>query len=231
MRLKISFTKNDEIVNIQNQSLVNSYIHTCLGRNNGWHDAKNSYCISSLQGGKLNSDRLTLSFDNGSYIVVTSSDMGFINKLLIGVLNNTNFIGGMKFAGVDYIDEIFYDGWNHFATLSPFVIKEYLNKKTYKFITLNDENFQGRVKEHLIKKLMTINRKLDLNNFDVSIPSNASHKVKSILIKNVINKANQCQISVMCSKQVAELLYNIGIGQSTGSGFGTIYKTENRSKY
>ena len=51
------------------------------------------------------------------------------------------------------------------------------------------------------------------------------------MVKNVINKANQCQISIYTNKKIAELLYNIGIGQSTGSGFGVIYKTENHKLY
>ena len=51
------------------------------------------------------------------------------------------------------------------------------------------------------------------------------------MVKNVINHANQCHISIHTNKKVAELLYNIGLGQSTGSGFGTIYKTENHKTY
>ena len=51
------------------------------------------------------------------------------------------------------------------------------------------------------------------------------------MVKNVVNYANSCHINVYTNRKVAELLYNIGLGQSTGSGFGTIYKTENRSFY
>jgi CRISPR/Cas system endoribonuclease Cas6 (RAMP superfamily) len=28
-----------------------------------------------------------------------------------------------KVIGIEFIDEDFYNGWNHFVTLSPFVIK------------------------------------------------------------------------------------------------------------
>lgn len=34
-----------------------------------------------------------------------------------------------------------------------------------------------------------------------------------------VNYANQCQVSISCDKKIAELIYNIGLGQSTGSGF------------
>ena len=103
--------------------------------------------------------------------------------------------------------------------------------KDYSFITLNDENFEGELQRYLINKLSKIDAKLDLSDFEVKIPKNDNHKIKKILVKNVINMANSCHINIHTNKRVAELLYNIGLGQSTGSGFGTIYKTENHHLY
>jgi len=231
MRIKINFSKNTSDVPVHNQSILNSYIHKCLGANNEYHDAKNNYCISHLYGGKLNPDKQTLSFKDGGYITISSLDTNFINKLLIGIINNPMLTNGMTFAGVDHINEKFVDGWNFFATLSPFIIKNNSDKKNYSFLTIHDKGFEQEVKNYLINKLKKIDASLDLSDFDVKIPTNNSHKVKSVLVKNVINKANQCHISIHSNKKVAELLYNIGIGQSTGSGFGTVYKTENKNKY
>lgn len=232
MRIKINFSKNTTPVSIANQSQVNGYIHKCLGDNNEYHDSVNNYSISSLMGGRLNEDKKTLSFMNGAYIVVSSNDQNFLGRLVDGLMNNIDFICGMRFTHIQYVDtEYLCNGWNNFATLSPFIIKEYDNNGRYRFLTLADVDFQGRVKLYLMNKIKKINPKLNLNNFDLIIPNHPSHKVKKILVKNVINYANQCHISIRCDKDVAELLYNIGIGQSTGSGFGTIYKTENHNYY
>lgn len=230
MRFKIEFSKNTTPVPIANQSLLNSYIHKCLGKDNKWHDSEAVYSISSIQGGTLNEDKKTLDFKNGAYIIVTSIDLDFLNELSSGVLKNQDFIYGMKWAGTTPIKETFFSGWNHFATLSPFLIKVYDENKKYKFLTLDDDNFQEKVKDYLIHKIKKF-KDVDLTDFDVLIPKHDSHKVKKIMVKNVINKANQCQISINCSKEIAEFLYSIGIGNSPGSGFGTIYKTENRSLY
>lgn len=231
MRIKFNFSKNISEVPIHNQALMNSYIHKCLGRNNEYHDAKSNYNISHLYGGKLNRDNGMLAFDKGGYFVVSSQDNEFINKLLMGVLNHQDLFHGMKFAGVDHIKENFVNGWNYFATLSPFIVKRYASMKDYSFITLNDENFEGELQRYLINKLSKIDAKLDLSDFEVKIPKNDNHKIKKILVKNVINMANSCHINIHTNKRVAELLYNIGLGQSTGSGFGTIYKTENHHLY
>lgn len=230
MRIKINFTVNNKLP-INNQHIMNSYIHKCLGINNKYHDTKNDYCISSICGGKLNITTKELSFDKNAYITVSSINNDFISDLLMGIMINSEVIPGMNFLNAEPINEIFISGWNHFATLSPFIIKEYIDTHKYKFITLDDDNFKDKVKNHLINKLSKINDTLDLSGFDINITKNDKHKVKKILVKNVINKANQCQISIKCSKNIAELIYNIGIGQSTGSGFGTIYKTENHIKY
>ena len=38
-------------------------------------------------------------------------------------------------------------------------------------------------------------------------------------------------VDVKANQEVAETLYNIGLGKSTGYGFGTLYKNENYKKY
>lgn len=231
MRLKFNYTKNTSDVLINNQDFMNSYVHKCLGRNNEFHDTENYYSISSLRGGKLNRENGMLNFENGAYFIVSSLNQEFLNRFLIGVMNNQELFSGMKFCGVDYIEENFRDGWNHFATLSPFIIKKHKDKKNYTFITIEDNNFREELKAYLINKISKINQELDLSDFDLKIQKNSTNKVKKVMVKSVVNKANQCHISIRCNKQVAELLYNFGIGQSTGSGFGTIYKTENHHLY
>lgn len=239
MRVKINYTKNEIPVPIQNQSFLNGYIHKCLGENNEYHNAKNDYCISNLRGGVRNNPNNTLSFNDGGFICVTSNNQSFLGEIISGVLKNPELGWGMTFKTLDFIKEDFIgsekkkqqNAWHHFATLSPFIIKEYADKKNYTFVTLNDENFSEKVKLYLINKLSEIYKDIDLTGFDVKIESRPSNKVKGILVKNTINRANQCQISIFCTADVAEKIYTLGIGQSTGSGFGTIYKTENHSKY
>lgn len=227
MRIKVKFTPSTDSIDINKvQQKVNGYIHKCLGADNKYHDTASNYSISSLQGGKLNNGKL--SFINGSYLIITSLDQVFISKMLSGIISNQEFIAGMTFDGVDNISETFYDGWNNFFTLSPFIIKDKVNKR---FITLKDDDFIIKLKEYLINKLSKVNSELDLSDFDVEVKEHNNHKVKKIMVKNVFNFANQCQVSIKTNKKVAETLYNIGIGQSTGCGFGSICLTKNIKKY
>jgi CRISPR-associated endoribonuclease Cas6 len=230
MRIKLLLSASDKPLPINNQDIVNSFIHRALGKNNMYHNTKNDYSVSQLMGGNIIKGTNTISFENGGFIIISSLDEGFFNSILISIYT-TPFYGDISVVGMEFIDEQFYNGWNHFATLSPFIIKRYNSKKEYKFLVLDDPNFEDEVKNYLINKLTKINPSLDLSDFEVKISNNQNNKVKKILVKNVINFANKCQLSINCNKKVAELLYNIGIGQSTGSGFGTIYKTENHKIY
>ena len=226
MRIKVKLSSTNEELPINNQHLVNSFIHRALGKDNKYHNTKSDYSISSLQGGKWIKGTDKISIKDRGYITITSLNKDFLDNILIGLYTN-NFHKDIKVCGVEFIEEFFYNGWNHFATLSPFIIKEHSDK----FLTMEDDDFQQKVKEHLVNKLTKINPKLDLSDFDVKIKDNTSHKVKKVMVKNVVNRANQCQVSIQCNRKVAELIYNLGIGQSTGSGFGTIYKTENHKQY
>lgn len=230
MRIKVNFTKNTTPVPIVNQAIMNSYTHKCLGPNNKYHDTPSDYCISSLMGGKLDAAEQTLSFEKGGYIIISSLDQEFIDTMILGIIKNQTIGFGMKFCGIDHIQEKFYNGYNKFATLSPFIIKIKEGDESV-FVTLHDPDFEEILEEYLKFKINKIKPNWNLKHFRAYVPDNDTHKVKTIMVKNVKNLANQCHVVLDCNKEVAELLYNIGIGKSTGSGFGTIYTVDNHHIY
>lgn len=230
MRIKVNLSPTNKELPINNQHIVNSFIHRVLGKDNEYHDTRSYYSVSSLQGGRWIEGTDKISFDKGGYITITSLDQDFMEKIL-SALYTTQFHGDISVKGMDFIDEVFYHGWNHFATLSPFMIKKITGRNKYKFITLDDDNFEDEVKAHLLNKLPKVNPSLDFSEFDVKIERHPKNKVKRVMVKNVINRANHCHVSIQCKREVAELIYNLGLGQSTGSGFGTVYKTENHELY
>lgn len=230
MRLKIKLTANKEPIVINNQHLVNSYIHKCLGENNEYHDAKSDYCISNLRGGHMNNDKETLNFDGGAFIIVTSMDNDFIGKLMCGMSMNTDFGKGMTICGYEPMSDDLYGGFNIFRTLTPVLIKEY---GTDKFKTIKDDDYADVLKKHIINKFTKINPKLDFRNFDVTFANknHPSNKTKLIRIKGRANIASQFDVIINSNKEVAEYIYNYGLGQSTGSGFGTVYNPKNHFNY
>lgn len=230
MRIIVNFTENKEPVPYNNMGFINSYINKCLGRNNPYHNISGEYNISGLIGG--DSGDAGWNFKSGGKIIITSKDESFLNKLLSGFMDNKKFFWGMEYKNVDFIVETFYSGLNHFYTLSPILLKKNLSYKKYDFHTLNDSDFDEILTIRTLNKLKAIdtkqNLKLDLTNFKITTKN---INVPKIMVKNVVNKSNRCIASIICNKKVAELLYNVGLGQSTNSGFGCICKVENRKSY
>ena len=230
MRLKINFTKNTKSVPVNNQHIVNSFVHRCLGKDNKYHDSKSDYCVSYLLGGKLNEDK-TLSFPNNPYIIISSNNDKFINDLLVGVSSNVEMGFGMELENIEYISEDFYNGYNIFRTLTPILLKEFIDYENYEFITVNDSDFEKKLQTNTINKLKSINSDLDLSNFRIKVNKHKRNKTKLITLKGVKNIASHCDIIVYSNKEIAEILHNTGLGNSTGSGFGTIYNSKNKSDY
>lgn len=234
MRFIVNFTKNTETVPVYNQKFLNYYVHKCLGINNEYHDNHSDYNISMLIGGIYSKKTKSLDFPDGARIVVSSYDLNFLEKLMSGFDSNPDFFWGMKYNYADYISESVYNDVNHFYTISPILIKNSINKKT-NFVTIENENFDSVITEKTMNKLIKINEKknlnLDLSNFNIVSAKNNKGRLKFVKVKNFVNVASHTILSITANKEVTSLIYNLGLGDSTGSGFGCICNIENINKY
>jgi CRISPR-associated endoribonuclease Cas6 len=229
MRIKLLFTGKQVNLPINNQSLVNSYLHKLLGANNQYHDNHSNYNISNIRGGKYNPETGNIVVDN-CYIAISSPDPEFLNKIVMASLLDGDFNQELKFKGVEQVEEKIYGGYNHYRTLTPILLKEIVDGKS-KFITINDKDFISKLTERTKKKLLAYKPGINLKGFSITYKEHPSHKVKRIMVKNVANDGSICQLTINGSKEVNEILYNIGIGQSCGSGFGMLHKTESFNLY
>lgn len=228
-RIKINLTANEERVPINHYEYVTGFIHDVLGEGNPYHGGPSNYSISPLCGGKLNDDKKTLSFKE-PFIVVSTIDEEFMRRIMEGILEKEEFGFGMKVKNPNFLNEKFMSGWNHFFTISPFILREYTGFNQTRFVTMRDDGNEvlaNKLKRQITQKLKNIDPTLKLNDLDVHIVEHPKHKTKRIEYNGIINFANQCKVSVHCNSKVAEILYHVGIGQSTGVGFGCVCKTEN----
>ena len=232
MRAKLLFSKNTEPV-INNQKFVNSYIHgKCLDGYN-YHDNPSNASISRMCGGLVKGR--TIEYPNGGYIIISSLDYLFLERVMDGVRKNPHFGFGMEFMKVEFVEEKIYDGFNFFLTLETgFMLKKKPeDRKNPKdiYYTINDENINDILKNQTIRRLKKINPKLNFDGFDIKIVNTNYNTTRNIYIKNVKNVTNFCQVVVNANKKVAEHIYHYGLGQSTRSGLGVVFKTENKEKY
>jgi len=239
MRIKIKFKGTKEGVPFNNQYHVISFLHKCLGKNNHYHDRSSNYSLSTIQGGKKIKGENFLDMSSGCYITVSSLDAEFISAIINFLIINANTIElcyGMKYDGYDFRIDNFKNGWNHVGMLSPIFLKTTKNKSDI-IHTLNDDDFEEELHKHIINKLSKVNSDLKLDKFKVKVRKSKRNRTRHIDIKQsingkrVFNIANQCNLEIFANKKVMDTLYAIGIGSSTGIGFGSIFNIENNRQY
>lgn len=241
MRIKIKFEKpsKNNIVPSNNREIVTNYFHHVLGKDNEFHGDKSDYCISPICGGNLNSDKQTLSFPNSDpFIIVSGIGEDPIGRFFRNLMKTKPGLGyGMEYKCKNILaeeEENLRDGYNNFFTLSPIFLKEYNpNKRKEDFILIKErDDFTKKLEEKTKEKLKNIDPDLDLSDFKMEInEKHPAHKPKKAPYRGIGNMGSICKVDVHTNKKVAEILYHVGLGMSTGCGYGVIYTTQKKDWY
>lgn len=229
MRIIITFKPSMiEIPAKENINLVKSYLHKLIGENNKYHGKPSLYSITPLMRGKYNKKNKSFSFPNGTYIIFSTIDQELMDVVLSNIYE-INFGNNLELFGVDVIEESFTDGNNYVTTLSPILLRDGNHKEiTY----LNKDKFETLLTEKTIKKLYHVDKKLNLKDFSIKLTNDDTYnKINIIPVNKIPNTASKCNLVINTNKRVMKILYNLGLGISTGCGFGTFYNTINYNYY
>lgn len=230
MRLQIEFSKNTEPVPFTYLSNLNGYLHKIIGENNEYHDDISLYSSSFLYDGKMSKDKKSLDFKNGATWFISSIDDKLITTIAKNIYNNVNFAYGMELSGVKLVDEIpMLKGRNEYTVYpkSPVLLKQkdFENNKNVYYTFEDDVKITSKImKNILLKKINKSNVDISEDDFDLSFDKNyQGKKIKWITVKSVNNKTCVCPIIIKTKKEeVINFIRNVGLGHSTGSGFGFI---------
>ena len=112
---------------------VNGLINRCLGENNKYHGKFSNYCISSMQGGKMNKEGLIM-FSDGAYIQVSSNDKDFINDLVSGIITNGDklSIASLRYKNFDVDGFEPFEKFDIIRTISPLYLSDKGRSLTFK---------------------------------------------------------------------------------------------------
>lgn len=217
MRIRVFFEKKDITIPFNNQHTMNGFVYSVLKNPAKYHDSFSNYSISSIQGTHITDDRKALYFHTQPYIDITSDNIGFITDFVNGLCESIssgkeNFFGlrPQNFISVNMVLGPEYD---LVKTSSPIIIK---NKEGWK-LTCDDENWEAALNKHC---------KLKLQHEGISDPTFRIEVLKAskklINVGETFNPSTNALMIVRGKKETREKLYNLGIGNSTGSGFGSV---------
>jgi len=217
MRVHLNTTGSSEIIPFNYQPILTGAIHKWLGNNN-LHDGISFYSFSWLYGGKTLKNGLM--FENGTHFFISSIDNNFLKKLYEGIKNDPNIANGLKVSSLKIQEDPFFEGNTLFHVASPVLIKRREGEKIRHYTYKEQES-----DDLLTKTLQTKLKKASLPIGDIRVQFERDYlnpKTKLIHYKGIGNRVNICPVRIIGSPEQIAFAWNVGVGNSTGIGFGAL---------
>ena len=221
MRLHLSFSPSREAVPFQHLPALVGAIHKWLGRDNEEHDAVSLYSFSWLNGSRAS--RSGLHFPNGAHLFFSTPDGELLERLIKGIQDSPALNWGME------VRELllqrppeFEEVRQVFKAASPVLLRgPGKTDKERKHLTFEDAAAGKLLTETLHYKLELAGLPAEgaAVSFDTSYPQ---AKTKVVYYKGIPNKASVCPVVVEGTPEQIAFAWSVGVGQSSGVGFGAL---------
>ena len=218
MRLYLKLSKNKQIVSFDYQANLVGTLHKWLGKND-LHDEVSLYSMSWLAGNSKSHDK-GLTFPNGADWFISAPNEKFIKNILRGVLEDASVCFGMTVKDVIISETPVFNSVERFAVASPVFIKRRIEDNQVYFYHNQTES-----DAFLTETLKTKLKKGGLSEENVTVRFDRDYsnpKIKVSVYKGIKNKASICPIIVEGTPEQVAFAWNVGIGNSTGIGFGAL---------
>lgn len=219
MRLHLILTKNDRPVPFTYQEQLAGAIHSWL-KDSHIHNSVSLYSFSQLKGGRMISN--SLSFEHGGSFFISSWDNKLLKTIVDSINDNPEIGFGMVVTEIIVQDTPDLTKMDYFRTASPILIKR-KTEKELKYYYYDDE-IAGSLLKETIKTKMRQAELFDEEDFSIEFDKNYPRpQKKRINYKGISNPVSVCPLIIKASNETKQFIWNVGLGNSTGIGFGAIY--------
>ena len=217
MRLLLKTTHNTSVLPYNYQVNLVGAFHKWLGENNE-HNDTSLYSFSWLLGGKATKGGIH--FRSGATWVISSYSSDLIKRLIAGIRADPSIAWGMEVTEIQIQEEPQFAGKEYFRLLSPVFIKRNIDGNS-KYYLFSDKETSDLLTETLKTKL----RKAGISDQGVTVCFDNEYlnpQTKMINYRGIDCKASICPVIVEGSSEQIAFAWNVGIGNSTGIGFGAL---------
>ncbi len=218
MRLYLELSPNTEPVPWDYQHFLIGALHKWLGRND-LHDGVSLYSMSWLM--KAIRDGAGLKFPKGASWFISFHDEATAEIVKRGVLADSRVCCGMSVVKVTVGETPKFSGKYRFKVASPVLVRKFDGKTIRHLIYTQQE-----CDEVLTQTLLTKLNKANLPHNGVSVRFDRRFKgarTKLVTINGIKNRTSICPVIVEGDPRVVQFAWNVGIGHSTGCGFGSLH--------
>ena len=219
MRLHINLSPNTTTVPFNYQKGLVSTLHQWLGPN-PWHDDLSLYSLSWLSDG--NRVENGFEFPDGCQFFISTPMPELLERILSQNLLGRPLSWGMMVSGIQLQPTPDFGPKARFKAQSPILIKRMLPGETnHKYFFPNNPVANLFLTETLNKKLTKagLPEKAKVM-FD---PTYSNPKIRKITYNRIEIKAALCPVVVEGSPKAVAFAWEVGIGNSTGIGFGAVW--------
>lgn len=228
MRLHFTLSPNTEPVGFDYQHLLTGVFHKWLGQND-LHDKISLYSLGNLSNGWMRGGKLE--FPKGASWFVSFYEEQYAEKLVGGALDSPEVFGGMRVVNIRQQATPDFGSRYRFVVGSPVLAKGKMNqdgKVPYYFyddpeadriITATLRHKMDKANERANAAIFTDEHKQVAVRFDREFPR---AKTKLVNIKGTKIKASVCPVIVEGAPEAVQFAWNVGVGNGTGSGLGSL---------
>lgn len=219
MRLILKTTKNKELIPFNYQSKLVSCVHKWLGRDNVEHGKVSLYSFSWLMGTIANRVGLNLQIEGKWFI--SAYDDELLKDLIQGIQKDPYMFCGIEVKEVTIQQTPEFPNTVKFSVANPVFIKRNLEDRKTKFYYSSDAEADEYLTQSLRHKLELA--ELDFEGATVAFDKDYPNpKIKGYEYNNIFNKGTICPVVVSGTPEQVAFAWNVGVGNSTGIGFGAL---------
>ena len=224
MRIKFIFSETDKTFTGNTNHIVKSWFnHDVLNDEPEYHNGNHAYALSDIMGKKFD-EKGKFHFDGEPYVIFSTNDDAMAGKVAERMFFTRPKLLGLNFVNVQFEDIKVHKGEGSYDILSfmksPLLLREKkFGEKYINYTTAKDDNFIEKLTEQTRRKLSKLGVEgYDTISFEVFHPEGA--RVCRVDYKDRWNVASRVHLIVKGDPKAREVLYTVGVGNSTATCFG-----------
>ncbi|MGQ1910807.1 CRISPR-associated endoribonuclease Cas6 [Marinifilum sp. RC60d5] len=223
MRIHIKTTASKQTIEFNHLHLLTGTIHKWFGKNE-FHDSISLYSFSNLTGGKATKNGLD--FPNGASFFISCWNNEQAKLLITGIQNNPELFFGLKVTEIVLQENPDLATKSNFQVGSPIYIQRNLENGRKRFYYFDDKESPDLLAETLTSKMISAGLAKDESlkiTFDQNYCKKSTKKINYKRGNQITQiRANWCPVIIEGKPETKIFAWNVGLGNSTGIGFGAI---------
>ena len=223
MRIHIKTTPSKQTIGFNHLHLLTGTIHKWFGENE-FHDSISLYSFSNLTGGKASKNGLD--FPSGASFFISCWNNEQVKRLITGIQNDPELFFGLKASEIILQENPELSTKTAFQIGSPIYIQRNLENGRKKFFYFDDKESPTLMAETLTTKMISAGLPKDETlkiTFDQNYRRKSTKKIDYKRDNQITQiRANWCPVIIEGKTKTKVFAWNVGLGNSTGIGFGAI---------